>query len=327
MYDMSKYSPEEQEIMRKQKAAIARDQKTRFKDPQGVGLGESPTRRDGFFDNAKNNKLLKQAIPMPDTRPNNKTTTNKNTQKRNFMSDAAKNKTTTATGPEWKQYKSIAAAKAANSKYYMGKDGKKKAAIYKGDLDKSLSKRDAYNKALGLKRADGSAVEKAKPKKDAKATDKKTEPKKKSFRERRLDRMGERLASAKSEGRKRRIKRRMERVEGRIADDKKKPKKKMAGGMMKTKGMKAGGKMKTKGYMTGGKFPDLTGDGKVTRKDILKGRGVPGMKGGGMKTKGYMAGGKMKTKGYSAGGVKKAKAKKLRGAGIESRGYRPVKMR
>ena len=30
------------------------------------------------------------------------------------------------------------------------------------------------------------------------------------------------------------------------------------------------------------KFPDLTGDGKVTKKDILKGRGVPGFKEGGM---------------------------------------------
>jgi hypothetical protein len=238
-------------------------------------------------------------------------------------------KTPTATGPEWKKYTSIAAAKAAKSPYYMGKDGKKKAALYKGDLDKSLSKRDAYNKALGLKRADGSAVEKAKPKKDAKATDKKAEPKKKSFREKRLDRMGKRLASAESEGRKRRIKRRMERVKGRIADDEKKPKNKMAGGMMKAKGKANGGMMKAKGYSRGGKtnFPDLTGDGEVTRKDILKGRGVRGMKTGGMKTKGSMAGGKMKTKGYSAGGVKKAKAKKLRGAGIESRGYRPVKMR
>ena len=28
-------------------------------------------------------------------------------------------------------------------------------------------------------------------------------------------------------------------------------------------------------------FPDLTGDGKVTQKDILKGRGVEGMKKGG----------------------------------------------
>ena len=28
-------------------------------------------------------------------------------------------------------------------------------------------------------------------------------------------------------------------------------------------------------------FPDLTGDGKVTKADVLKGRGVPGMKKGG----------------------------------------------
>ena len=33
--------------------------------------------------------------------------------------------------------------------------------------------------------------------------------------------------------------------------------------------------------MPGKKFPDLTGDGKVTRKDILKGRGVEGFKKGG----------------------------------------------
>ena len=30
----------------------------------------------------------------------------------------------------------------------------------------------------------------------------------------------------------------------------------------------------------GGKLPDLTGDGKVTRADVLKGRGVPGFKKG-----------------------------------------------
>ena len=36
-----------------------------------------------------------------------------------------------------------------------------------------------------------------------------------------------------------------------------------------------------------GGFPDLTGDGKVTKKDILKGRGVPGFsRGGGMAIKG-----------------------------------------
>ena len=33
--------------------------------------------------------------------------------------------------------------------------------------------------------------------------------------------------------------------------------------------------------MANKEFPDLTGDGKVTQKDILKGRGVPGMKKGG----------------------------------------------
>jgi hypothetical protein len=32
-------------------------------------------------------------------------------------------------------------------------------------------------------------------------------------------------------------------------------------------------------------FPDMTGDGKVTKKDILKARGVPGFKKGGEMTK------------------------------------------
>jgi hypothetical protein len=32
-------------------------------------------------------------------------------------------------------------------------------------------------------------------------------------------------------------------------------------------------------------FPDLTGDGKVTKADILKGRGVPGAKKGGLTKK------------------------------------------
>ena len=37
------------------------------------------------------------------------------------------------------------------------------------------------------------------------------------------------------------------------------------------------------------KFPDLTGDGKVTQADILKGRGVEGMKKGG-KTEMWISG-------------------------------------
>lgn len=51
-----------------------------------------------------------------------------------------------------------------------------------------------------------------------------------------------------------------------------------------------------KGYKNGGEaFPDLTGDGKVTRKDILKGRGVKGFKDGGAVCRGMgaaMGGGK-----------------------------------
>jgi len=47
---------------------------------------------------------------------------------------------------------------------------------------------------------------------------------------------------------------------------------------------KAGGTYKRK---DGGGFPDLTGDGKTTQADILKGRGVPGFsRGGGMAIQG-----------------------------------------
>ena len=99
------------------------------------------------------------------------------------------------------------------------------------------------------------------------------------------------------------------------------------------------------------KFPDLTGDGKVTQKDILKGRGVlntggkvkkKGMAmGGPMKKKGYAMGGPMKKKGYAMGGgpmkkkgyamggpMKKGykKGGKVRGAGIAMKGVRPAKM-
>ena len=62
--------------------------------------------------------------------------------------------------------------------------------------------------------------------------------------------------------------------------------------------------------MANKKFPDLTGDGKVTQKDILKGRGVPGFSEGG---------GAKKSKGYSKGGV--ARKGKPRGVGVALRGY------
>jgi len=91
--------------------------------------------------------------------------------------------------------------------------------------------------------------------------------------------------------------------------------------------MKAGG-MAKKGYKAGGKMPDLSGDGKVTQKDVLIGRGVIKKKAGGMmKKKGYAKGGMMK-KGYAAGGKAKGAAKggKVRGAGIARKGVRPAKM-
>ena len=65
---------------------------------------------------------------------------------------------------------------------------------------------------------------------------------------------------------------------------KKKRVKAMGGGMMKKRVMKRGGgsamKKRVKMKKGGKSFPDLTGDGKVTRKDILKGRGVKLKRGG-----------------------------------------------
>ena len=46
---------------------------------------------------------------------------------------------------------------------------------------------------------------------------------------------------------------------------------------------------------------DLSGDGKITKKDVLIGRGVIEKKNGGMVKKGYMGGGMVK-KGYKNGG-------------------------
>ena len=57
------------------------------------------------------------------------------------------------------------------------------------------------------------------------------------------------------------------------------PKKAAAGAMIMPK--RGGKPSRTRFKMGGGNFPDLTGDGKVTKKDILKGRGVPGFGYGG----------------------------------------------
>jgi len=60
---------------------------------------------------------------------------------------------TTKNTKTFKDYKTIAAAKKAGSLYYMGKDGKKKAAVTASDLKKSgLSLRDFMNFKLGKMR-------------------------------------------------------------------------------------------------------------------------------------------------------------------------------
>ena len=61
-----------------------------------------------------------------------------------------------------------------------------------------------------------------------------------------------------------------------------------------------GGKIKKKMAKGGKTFPDLTGDGKVTQADILKGRGVFAY--GGKAKKKMMGGGKVYKKTYAKGG-------------------------
>jgi hypothetical protein len=221
----------------------------------------------------------------------------------------------------------------------MGKDGKKKLAVTKEQLNRKSGETltQAYNRYEGKTPSKSSGASSS-----AKATD--GDSGKKSFRQRRAARLEKRIASGSgSDSRKAIQSKRLERVKKRIEDSKKEPskmKKMMAGGeargprdrgtttvvrrnmggMMKSKmaskGGKMGGKMAKKGYAKGGAaFPDLTGDGKVTQKDILKGRGVSGMKKGGMAKKGYSKGGAaMKSK----GGTKRGKPK---GVGAALRGY------
>lgn len=62
---------------------------------------------------------------------------------------------------------------------------------------------------------------------------------------------------------------------------------------------------------------DLSGDGKITQKDVLIGRGVIKKKNGGMIKKGYMGGGMIK-KGYKYGG--KVKGYKAGGCVMAGRG-------
>ena len=84
-------------------------------------------------------------------------------------------------------------------------------------------------------------------------------------------------------------------------------------------------RMSKKGYAAGGlkngmmkkksKFPDLSGDGKVTQKDILMGKGVVKKQNGGMmKKKGYAKGGKVRGCGMARQVVRKAKMVTMKGS-------------
>ena len=82
--------------------------------------------------------------------------------------------------------------------------------------------------------------------------------------------------------------------------------------MQKVKKAMGGYAMKAK---SGKSFPDLTGDGKVTKADILKGRGV--IKNGG-KMKKAKGGATLKPKGVTAANVSKRLGSRLRAGGTLS---------
>ena len=82
-------------------------------------------------------------------------------------------------------------------------------------------------------------------------------------------------------------------IEKRIKEGKPEPDKK------KTKNPGKGGKGNIIKVKDGGDFPDLSGDGKITQKDILIGKGVIKKKAGGLAE----ATAKLKAKGFKKGGL------------------------
>ena len=75
-----------------------------------------------------------------------------------------------------------------------------------------------------------------------------------------------------------------------------------------------------------GGFPDLSGDGKTTMKDILIGRGVIKKEGGSKMRTGKMGGGMMKKRMKRGGMAKKKRVKKAVGGGI-AMGIKALKRR
>lgn len=228
--------------------------------------------------------------------------------------------TPASSGPKWKQYKSVAAAKNANppSRFYMGSDGKKKLAITKEELGRKKGETltQAYNRVEGkTPRKTSSAASSAKKSETKNSETKNSETKKVGGIRRLLLGSDGKFGGARGA---------IDFLPGKSRPKKKEPVKKMGGGMMKSKMASKGGVRggrKPMGMKKGG-FPDLNKDGKVTQADILQGRGVAKKAMGGMmKSKGMAKGGAMKKKGYAMGGAVKKKPTKPRGVGAAKRGY------
>ena len=253
--------------------------------------------------------LRSSANPPAKTKPASKTPAPK--------AQAAKS-TPASSGPEWKKYKSVAAAKRAGSRFYTGADGKKKLAITKEELGRKKGETltQAYNRVEGkTPRKTSSAASSAKKSETKKSETKKSETKKVGGIRRLLLGSDGKFGGARGA---------IDFLPGKSRPKKKEPVKKMGGGMMKSKMASKGGARggrKAMGMKKGG-FPDLSGDGKVTQKDVLIGKGVVKKKAGGMmKSKGYAKGGAVKKKGMAKGGATSRKPTKPRGVGAALRGY------
>ncbi len=253
--------------------------------------------------------LRSSGNPPAKTKPASKTPAPK--------AQAAKS-TPASSGPEWKNYKSVAAAKRAGSRFYTGADGKKKLAITKEELGRKKGETltQAYNRVEGkTPRKTSSAASSAKKSETKNSETKNSETKKVGGIRRLLLGSDGKFGGARGA---------IDFLPGKSRPKKKEPVKKMGGGMMKSKMASKGGARggrKAMGMKKGG-FPDLNKDGKVTQADILQGRGVAKKAMGGMmKSKGMAKGGAMKKKGYAMGGAVKKKPTKPRGVGAAKRGY------
>ena len=129
-----------------QRAANVRSGRRRI----GVGATAASLIPMGGEDAAK--KTVTPKVTPKGAKP--KATVTPSTTAKPFNMTAPQNlkpRTTPSKGDSWKQYKTIAAAKAANSPFY-SKGGKKMAAAFKEDLGKGESLRDYMNKKLGKTR-------------------------------------------------------------------------------------------------------------------------------------------------------------------------------